>query len=257
MRIALIVSYFQRPDLLDLCLHSISLQTRKPDQLIVIDDGSFWICFHPATDIYIRQEHTDFGKFRLLNKAILETNCDYLVLLDQDCVVPPDFIETHERIAKRDQYVCAMFTGLTPEATSLVTKESIGDGSIWKLIASSYRSRPHIFCGAGSAVWKADALQINGFDTRFQWCGTDTNFGLRLQQVVPNWDHFCNYGRYFHLWHERPYAKVGEEKAKALENARKWAAQSPITPQGIAELDFDAFEVIRNEKALRDERAGL
>lgn len=282
MRIALIVSHYNRRDLLDLCLHSVSLQTRKPDEVIVIDDGSKVpfgqsVPLHlrdmrsmvyrrdmsgPNTaciqmeavnvpeiiDLYIRQEHNDFGKWRLANKAILETNCDYLVFLDQDCIIPPDFIEIHERIAKRDQYVCAVYSNLQPWDTPFVTRESISNGTLWRNLNNRYEGTPNVWFGSGSAVWKTDALRINGFDTRAAWCGGDTNFSLRLAQVVPNWDHFCKYGRYFHIWHERPWGKTSEERGRSLKEARAWAAESPVTPHGIAQQNMNAFEVIRKPK---------
>lgn len=294
MRIALIVSYYNRPDLLDLSLHSVSLQTRKPDQIILCDDGSEkrpffcpprFIYEHGALDteaieallkpgaiievtnirkfapqpepympdIYLRQPHNGFGKQRLLNKAILETDCDYLLVLDQDCVLSPGFISIHEKIAKRDQYVCAMYSSLTREQNSLVTKEAMNDGSLWQTIKTRYEGEPHIWCGAGSAVWKTDALRVNGFCTDFGWAGGDFNFGLRLAKLGLSWDHFCRYGRYLHLWHEKPWAedksdwRAGDRKT-ANDLARLWAEEGPVTKNGIAEQDMSEIELIRKDR---------
>jgi GT2 family glycosyltransferase len=293
MRIAVTVSYFNRPDLLSLCLESLSLQRRKPDQLIILDDGSEFdlslnaifyetgvfndddlkkldflkpgcaievsrlsapvVTSHGIlheVDLYLRQPHNGFGKELLLNKALLETDCDYLVSLDQDCVVPPEWLEIHERIARRCQYVCGMYTSLNEEQSRSVTTKRIRNGWIWEYFKDAYPSRPHIWCGAGSAAWIEDALKINGFDTRFGVTGCDYNFGLRLAKIGLSWEHFCPHGRYFHLWHEKPWAadksdyKSGD-KYTANEYARKWAEEEPITRHGIAEQDMSKITLTR------------
>jgi GT2 family glycosyltransferase len=232
MRLALIVSYFERPDLLDLCMTAIEMQTRKPDELIIIDDGSE-IPPPFKGNRYIRHEHVGFRKDRLANRAIAETDCDYLVFLDQDCIVQPNFLQIHEAIAKPNYYICAMYTSLTKEETRTVVKESIEDQSIWQQITRAYGGYPHVWCGAGSAVWRKDALAVNGFDNRLGLVGPDINFGLRLSRLGLGWDHFSYYSRYLHLWHEKPYALNSVDKANALFHAREWAKEGARTPFGI------------------------
>lgn len=253
MRIAVIVSFFNRPDLLRLCLCSIALQTRKPDQLIVIDDGSDIMLLEAfnTADLYITHKHNGFGKQRLLNKAIIETDCDYLIVLDQDCVLPPNWLEIHKCIARRGQMIYGMYTSLDEQESKTISKERIENGWIWKNFIKRYESTPPIWCGAGSAVWKSDALRINGFDDRFGWCGGDYNFGLRLASIGVGSDHFSNYGRYFHLWHKKPWAEDRTDyrqgdRETANRLAQEWAAENPVTLHGIAQQDMSGFDVIRH-----------
>jgi GT2 family glycosyltransferase len=253
MKIALLVSYYNRPDLLRLCLTSVMMQARKPDQLIICDDAS------PVAppnefpvDLYIRRKvHDGFGKELVVNRALLETNCDYIVVLDQDCVVARDFLWWHESLARRGQIMCSMYSSLTQEESAAVDATKIIMGSIWSWETPRYGSTPNVWCGAGSAVWREDALAVNGFDNRFGVVGPDYNFGLRLERMGLSWDHLCRYTRYFHLWHDRPYLfdktdwRAGN-KALANEYARKWAEESIVTPMGIEQLDPNEFEVRRS-----------
>lgn len=243
MKICMIVSYFNRPDFIELCLHSLSLQTRKPDQIIVCDDGSSiapdWRAL--GNPIVLRQAHDGYGKERLSNKAIIETDCDYLVLSDQDCVFQRDWIAIQEAVAKPNQYVCGMATTLNPAESALVTKESISDGSIWTAIQRGYEGDPDIFCGNGSSVWRKDALAINGFDTRFGCPGPDYNFGMRLKANGLSYDHACKYTRWLHLWHDRPYMNDPSDyksgnRHEANRLAALWATEATVTPFGIQAL---------------------
>ena len=243
MKIAVIVSYWNHPEFIELCLHSLSLQTRKPDEIIVCDDGSDivpdWRALGDPRVLW--QPHDGYGKERLSNKALMSTECDYLVLTDQDCVFQPDWIEIQEKIAKPNQYVCGMATSLNQIESALVNKESISDGSIWSTITRGYEGDPDIFCGNGSAVWREDAVAINGFDTRFGCCGPDYNFGMRLKANGLSYDHACKYTRWLHLWHDRPYMadpldyKSGNRR-EANRLAALWAAEAAVTPFGIQTL---------------------
>ena len=250
MRIAVMVSFYNRPDLLDLCLYSLSLQLCKPDQIILLDDCSD---VPPPSgykiDMHIRRkEHKGFGKERIANRALMLTDCVYFIIVDQDCVFDNTWLALHDCYAGDADFIYSMYTSLRPEENTLVTKQTIEDRSIWKTIPRGYESEPQVWCGAGSGARVEDALAINGFDNRLGLTGTDYNFGLRLMRKGLTSDHFCKYGRYLHLWHEKPWSADKEDyrsgnKAEAIRLAALWANESIITPQGIAQLDLDEFEV--------------
>ena len=113
MTVSLIISTYNRPDALGLCLQSVLRQTRMPDEIIVGDDGSdertrFVIedfkkqCHVPVVHLW----HPDEG-FRLAmmrNKCIARSKCDYIVQIDGDVVLSRHFISEHVAAALHSHY---------------------------------------------------------------------------------------------------------------------------------------------------------
>ncbi|MGH8264879.1 MAG: glycosyltransferase, partial [Steroidobacteraceae bacterium] len=93
MRLALIVTTFERPDALAQVLRSVTFQSSPPDELLVADDGS-----GPATRAVVEGfangsafavrhlwlPHDGFQAGRMRNRALAATACDYAVLIDGD-----------------------------------------------------------------------------------------------------------------------------------------------------------------------------
>lgn len=248
MRIAVIIGFYARPDLLDLCLTSLSIQTRPPDQIIICDDASPvppWESPVPYIRIKrIQRLERGYNKEGVYNRALVETDCDYILAGDQDCVFTPNWIALHEEHAKPAQAVCSQYTSLYPHENPLVTRESILDGSIWRTIPRAYEGEPMIWVGSGSAVWRKDALAINGFDSRLGWCGTDYNFGMRLARNGVTLVHSTTWTRYLHLFHEKPYT-AGIDKWVHNKRAVDYANESVIAKDGIRELNRDDFTITR------------
>src|SRR5262245_41559529 len=101
MRTCLVIATYERPDALARVLASVARQSRAPDEVIVADDGS-----GPATEEivtafaarstvplrFLREAHAGFRAGRVRNRAIAQTDCDYIVLIDGDMVLHPQFI---------------------------------------------------------------------------------------------------------------------------------------------------------------------
>lgn len=104
-RVSVIVPTFNRAHYLKECLDSILGQTRIPDQVIVIDDGSkdntgevveaFGQCI-----TYLKKPNG--GKPSALNQGLPLTTGDYVWIFDDDDVALPDSIE--RRLAVMEQY---------------------------------------------------------------------------------------------------------------------------------------------------------
>jgi glycosyltransferase involved in cell wall biosynthesis len=114
MIISLIVATYNRSDALNLVFQSLETQTDKNFEIIIADDGSkedtklLVDSFKSSTSIpVIHAWHEDAG-FRLAgvrNLATKRSSGDYLIFLDGDCVVQPDFISRHRALAKRGHMV--------------------------------------------------------------------------------------------------------------------------------------------------------
>lgn len=99
--VAVIIPTYNRAHFVGQAIDSVLSQTRPPDEVIVVDDGST----DATADVvrafgrrvrYIRKENA--GKAAALNRAMPEVESDYIWLLDDDDVALPSALETHLEI---------------------------------------------------------------------------------------------------------------------------------------------------------------
>ena len=112
--ISVLLATYNWPQALKLCLESLSTQTELDFEIIIADDGSTQATkdlieetrkFFPAKITHLWQEDQGFRKTRILNQAIEASVGEYLVFLDGDCVVQPDFIAQHRMLAQAKHLV--------------------------------------------------------------------------------------------------------------------------------------------------------
>jgi len=234
--ISVVVNTYNWPQALLLCLQGLSTQTDTNFEVIIADDGSTEETreliqnYSVSSNMPIKHVwHSDEGFRRtlILNKAIAQSSGEYLVFLDGDCIVQPDFIATHRKLCQ----VGAMVTGSRVLIGKKLTKQLI-DGGNWsykKFIRSLLRFRltgeinkilPLLFKlpdlhvriykkfvwkrikGCNIAVWREDALKIQGFDEGMQgWGHEDADFVFRLHDggVKRKSGAWCT--EVMHLWH--------------------------------------------------------
>jgi glycosyltransferase involved in cell wall biosynthesis len=109
MRTSLVIVTYERPAALERVLASVEAQTQAPDEVIVADDGSgpavaaVVDAFRkrlPSGIAFLRQEHSGFRAGRMRNLAIARCTGDYVLLVDGDMVLHPDFVADHARAAR-------------------------------------------------------------------------------------------------------------------------------------------------------------
>ena len=108
MTIGVIISTYNNPKWLEKTLWGYCYQQRKADEIIVADDGSseetrqLIDSFTDRLPIqHVWHEDRGFRKTTILNKTLVKATADYLIFTDQDCVPRPDFIATHEQMARQ------------------------------------------------------------------------------------------------------------------------------------------------------------
>jgi glycosyltransferase involved in cell wall biosynthesis len=103
-KISIIISTYNSEDWLKKVLWGFNCQTFTNFEVVVADDGS-----GPATRqlldqmrqevfyniAHVWQEDDGFQKSRILNKAVLACNADYIIMTDGDCIPREDFVEVH------------------------------------------------------------------------------------------------------------------------------------------------------------------
>ena len=112
--ISVIVTTYERPKALNAVLQSLSLQTILPAEIIIADDGSrektrllikSWQSKISCSLIHVWQEDNGFRAARIRNLAAMSAKGSYLIFLDGDCLVFPDFISQHLYLAEANYMV--------------------------------------------------------------------------------------------------------------------------------------------------------
>ncbi|WP_301004308.1 glycosyltransferase [Mesorhizobium sp.] len=107
--VSVIVNTYNWPGALKLSLQSLASQTDRCFEVIIADDGSrqdtadVIKLFTDSASIPVRHVwHEDIGFRRsaILNKAIGEACGPYLIFVDGDCILQPDFVAQHRALAK-------------------------------------------------------------------------------------------------------------------------------------------------------------
>lgn len=101
-RYSIIVPVYNRPDELNELLHSLTIQSYSDFELIVVEDGSTIRSEEVLHAYYDRMpiryiEVENGGPARARNIGASEAKGEYLIVLDSDVVLPPQYLETVDR----------------------------------------------------------------------------------------------------------------------------------------------------------------
>ena len=206
-------------------------------EIIIADDGSasktkdliesFQKDF-PFKLIHVWHPDNGFQLAAIRNLAVTKSSGEYLVFIDGDCVLPPDFLLQQMKLAEVGYFVAGNRVLLSQNYTQYMLKskdiniaKSGVIGAIWhklrghinKFLATlrltptaSWRKwRQHNWRypkGCNIGVWRNDYFAVNGFDASFSgWGHEDSDFFVRLFHLGV----FAKDGRFavpvFHLWH--------------------------------------------------------
>ena len=112
--VSVIVTTYNRADFLRLSLASLEMQTARPHEVVIADDGSDpehvrvieqLIERSPLKIVYARQEHDGFRLAASRNNGVRHATGDYLLFTDGDAVLFPDVLERHLAAAGRRHWV--------------------------------------------------------------------------------------------------------------------------------------------------------
>jgi GT2 family glycosyltransferase len=107
MKYSFIIPVFNRPDEVDELLKSLSEQTLKDFEVIVVEDGSSRPCdkivegYKGTIDVlYFNKPNSGPGQSR--NYGAERSHGEFLIILDSDCVLPPDYLKAVEAELSRE-----------------------------------------------------------------------------------------------------------------------------------------------------------
>jgi len=273
MRIAVIVTTYNRPDALRAVLNGYAAQTDRDFELLVADDGSTadtatLVREHAARSPmhieHVWQEDRGFRAAAIRNRAAAHTNADYLIFTDGDCVPPRTFVARHRRLAEPGRYVAGNRVLLPRAFTERVLAERIpihAWGALRWLAAWVRRdanrllplltfSPNAIFRGAqpqrwygvktcNLGLWRDDLLRVNGLDETYEgWGLEDSDLVIRLLHAGVMHKSGRFFAPVFHLWHaehDRSKLPANQARLEAL-----LAGSDFLAEHGIARYLGDA-----------------
>lgn len=193
-----------------LCLMSVKNQKVLPQEVIIADDGSvnstqelvasFKKNF-PVTLKHIWHSDEGFRLAAIRNKAIAASETDYIIQIDGDLILHPNFIEDHLQLRKPNFFVTGSRVLLSKKSTAgLISYQSIdlkkyGNGKtnlvngirnkfIRNILAQRYKTQgrhKYYVKGCNMAFWKKDLITVNGYNEAFTgWGREDSEIAIRL-----------------------------------------------------------------------------
>lgn len=207
--IAIILLTYQRPGHLRRALASIEVQQDCPSlEVIVTDDGSTdetadmvrdYARKAPYPVTWVSHPHRGFRIAKCRNQGVAASRAEYLIFLDSDCVIPPNYVCEHWRRRRPGVVLSGDVIRLSSDATKQVTIETIRRGiprrlipsrdyrRLWKAFAKSWeyrlcrRSKHAPIFGGSHSMHRSDFERVNGYDENFfGWGGEDNDLKERL-----------------------------------------------------------------------------
>lgn len=263
MNVSVIVTTYNRPNALSQVLDGLAHQTLFPGEVLVADDGSKEATrslienlqpSRPYPLIHVWHADQGFRAAKIRNDAIRQATCDYIILLDGDCIPNRYFVADHLKMARQGFF----FQG----KRVLVEQKSV-DRFDWSqanskkalfghLIGGGLGNPHHVIrfpwlpaflspgvsgtrsCNMG--IYKADLLAVNGFNEDFiGWGREDSELALRLtnlglQRRTHPFMAIC-----YHLWHaENDRTRLATNDALLAAVA---ASGASYCPKGIRKAD--------------------
>jgi glycosyltransferase involved in cell wall biosynthesis len=214
MKVSLIIITYNWPGALERVLRSVAAQTHLPDEVLIADDGSGAQTVavidraragFPVPLQHIWQDDLGFRAARCRNRGIAASTGDYIVLLDGDMLIHPDFIADHVMLAERGYFL----QGGRLKANKAESERLLAGGR--PIYAPWVKANFHEFDGtrrlyafrqpllarwkassrSGGRVmscnmsfWRDDLLRVNGFDERMEGYGAeDRELVVRLENA--------------------------------------------------------------------------
>lgn len=203
MTVGLVVVTFNAAAHIDQCLDAVAAQTRRPDRIVVADngstDGTLAIVNRAASRLSLAVDVLSLGSNRGFpfanNRAVDRLDgYDFVALLNPDAFPDPGWLAALVRAAESEPG-CGSFASRLMVAGSDGVLDGAGDvfhvsGIVWRhghhqpldRVPDALVPRPVFAACAAAALYRRDDWRrAGGFDERFFCYAEDIDLGFRLQ----------------------------------------------------------------------------
>ncbi len=237
IRVSIIAAFYNNIRFLELILAGFTRQTNLNFEFIVADDGSDENVRmkiegirenYPFPVRHVWHEKYGWQKNRIMNKATLESESDYLIFIDADCIPHRQFIHEHIRNREKNFILSGRRINLSSKISEYLTPELVRNGYLEKNILkwlylgltkemthaekgvylpwmTFYLTRKNkALLGCNFSMYKEDFLKLNGFDERYlaPTVGDDTEIEWRAVKAGMKIRSVRNLAIQYHLYHK-------------------------------------------------------
>ncbi len=238
--ISIILTTYNSETWLEKVLWGYTVQTHTDFELIIADDGStnhtksvidrFQTVFKKPI-VHVWQKDEGFQKTKVLNKAIIQATCQYILFSDGDCIPRNDFVATHLKQMKKGYFLSGGYFKLNDFVSNSISEIDIKkqscfqtkwlkeNGLKWnyKLIKLTKNKifgyfmnwitpTKKTFNGHNTSCFKEDLIAVNGFNEDMKYGGLDREIGERLLHNNIKGKQIRYSAICLHLNHNRSYA---------------------------------------------------
>ena len=208
LSVSLIITTYNWHPALEITLKSVLGQALRPEQIIVADDGS-----GPETAGVVRKVLKDSGlswchvwhpdrgvrQSRIKNLAIKHSDHPYLIFIDQDVVIHPQFVADHLAMVREGTFLQGkrsllpmyytdrilsdgVFRPPSPLLRGLGNRKNTLHLSALGRILSRLKRFESSLRGCNLSMFRSDFIEVNGFDETFDrsWGREDSDICYRL-----------------------------------------------------------------------------
>lgn len=203
--ISLVISTYNNVPFLRLVLESVRHLNVYPAEVIIADDGSTedttrliadYATRLPVPLVHSWIEDAGFRLAKSRNVAVARAKGDYIISMDGDMVLHPDFVKDHAALRCPGYFVAGSRARLTPKGTARLVSKIDPRIHVWTrglrrrlvfwrcpLLHPFVRGRQGLRRARGChlAFYRDDFIRVNGFEEAFEgWGYEDSEFVQRL-----------------------------------------------------------------------------
>lgn len=192
LSVSLVVTTYNSPEFLTRVFQSINLQTFPVREVLIADDGSDsnnrtvidrWSETLPI--VHVWQPDKDFRASSARNLAVLKSSGSYIIFIDGDCLLPPDFIASHVALAKENKIVAGGRYLWQASDVENVIGDFPRSYKFWRMPLGSIRdlwaSKWSVARTCNLSLFKHRIMAVCGFDESYVgWGREDSDFVIRL-----------------------------------------------------------------------------
>ncbi len=210
LKVSLVMTTYNWPEALAAVLDTVASQQQLPHEVLIADDGSDattrdlinrYQHKFPCPIVHIWHEDCGYQPAKIRNKAVASATGNYLVFIDSDCLLRPDFILQHSRLSRPEHFISGNRVLLSQAYTDQVLKQNIDVVGLkpfsltseqvnrrWSLLPIPMGLLRNMFPRSWKGVktcnmslYADDFIACNGFEEKYEgWGYEDSDLAVRL-----------------------------------------------------------------------------
>lgn len=239
-KVSVIITFYNKLEFLKLVLAGFERQSFKNFEIIIADDGSRdeiveqlkkYIEKSNLKITHVWHEDKGWQKNIILNKAVIKSNSDYIIINDGDCIPHKHFVKEHFQNKEINTVLAGRRVMLSKYLSEKLNESNVRHGILEfryalfgivsqvffgglhlenaiyfrnKWIRKFINKKPRGILGCNFSLHKKDLLAINGFDERYKnpGIGEDTDLEHRLRNNGVKIKTVKHIAIQYHLYHK-------------------------------------------------------